>query len=284
MSEIQFLALRVRDLSHSVDWWNAAMIWGLALAAIAAVFVVIATRVVVSRTGELSAAQDLLSEAKDRERDVKIAEAQRGIAEANDRAGAASERASRADERAATNEKQAAELRKRAEDEAIRRAELEAKVAWRTLDETEQKDFADRLKALPKQLVECAYLANDMEAFSFASDLASAFRKINAWRVIPPSQSVMMFRTISGLPTSSSGIVPLETGIELRSTTEEGTRAATQTIALELRRRGFNVNDVIATEAQPKSDPEPRIWLYVLHRPLGAQGEAKLRENGANRQ
>jgi hypothetical protein len=67
MSEIQSLTLRVQSLIHSVDWWNTAMIWGLALAAIAAVFVVIATRVVVTRTGELSTAQDLLSEAKDRQ-------------------------------------------------------------------------------------------------------------------------------------------------------------------------------------------------------------------------
>jgi hypothetical protein len=55
------------------------MIWGLALAAIAAVFVFIATRVVVSRTGQLTTTQDLLSKAKDRqlqldlkEKDIKI--------------------------------------------------------------------------------------------------------------------------------------------------------------------------------------------------------------------
>src|SRR5260370_34003096 len=36
MSEIQSLTLRVQSLIHSVDWWNTAMIWGLALAAIAA--------------------------------------------------------------------------------------------------------------------------------------------------------------------------------------------------------------------------------------------------------
>lgn len=86
VSEIQSLTIRVQSLSHSVDWWNAAMIWGLAMAAVAAVFLVIATRIVIARTGELSKAQDLLSEAKDREKDVKIAEAQRGSAEANERA------------------------------------------------------------------------------------------------------------------------------------------------------------------------------------------------------
>jgi len=124
MSEIQSLTLRVQSLSHSVDWWNTAMIWGLALAAIAAVFVLIATRIVVTRAGELSAAQDLLSEAKDREKDVKIAEAQRGVADANDRAGAAIERASKADERASKNEKEAARLTKEAENDEWRESNL----------------------------------------------------------------------------------------------------------------------------------------------------------------
>lgn len=65
------------------------MIWGLAFAAIAAVFMVIATRVVVTRTRQLSTAQDSLSEAKDkqlafdlRDKNLKIAEAQREAANA----------------------------------------------------------------------------------------------------------------------------------------------------------------------------------------------------------
>ena len=134
MSEIHSLTLRVQSLSHSVDWWNTAVIWGLALAAIAAVFVVIATRIVVSRTGELSAAQDLLSEAKGREKDLKIAEAQGDAADANDRAGAAIERASKADERASKNEIEAARLTKEAEDERMARLQLAASISWRTPD------------------------------------------------------------------------------------------------------------------------------------------------------
>ena len=87
-----------------------------------------------TRTGELSAAQDLLSEAKDREKNLKIAEAQRGVADANDRAGAAIERASKADERASQNEKDAAALRKEAEDERLARLQLAEQIAWRTPD------------------------------------------------------------------------------------------------------------------------------------------------------
>ena len=65
VSEIQSLA--IRDLSQSVDLWNQLMLWGLALAAITAIFVVLATRIVVNRTGQLSETQELLSAAKDRQ-------------------------------------------------------------------------------------------------------------------------------------------------------------------------------------------------------------------------
>jgi hypothetical protein len=86
--DIQRLSQSVRDLSASVDLWNELMIIGLAIAAVAAVFVVIATRIIVNRTGQLSTAQELLSVAKDRQlssdlkdKDVKIGEAQHATAE-----------------------------------------------------------------------------------------------------------------------------------------------------------------------------------------------------------
>jgi hypothetical protein len=67
VSEIQNLIARVKDLSDSVDFWNLLMLWGLGLAAVAAVFVGIATRIVITRSGQLSIAQGLLSDAKDRQ-------------------------------------------------------------------------------------------------------------------------------------------------------------------------------------------------------------------------
>jgi outer membrane murein-binding lipoprotein Lpp len=100
MSEIEALTLRAQVLSQSVDFWNLLMLWGLALAAVAAVFVVVATRVVVTRTGQLTDVQNLLSAAKDRQlkvdleqKDAEIAAAQRVAAESNKAAGEANERA-----------------------------------------------------------------------------------------------------------------------------------------------------------------------------------------------
>jgi hypothetical protein len=93
MPDIQIFTKSVRDFSQSVDFWNQLMLWGLAIAALATVFVVIATRIVVLRSGQLSVAQDRLSEAKDRqlasdlkEKDEKIADALKAAGEANLRA------------------------------------------------------------------------------------------------------------------------------------------------------------------------------------------------------
>jgi hypothetical protein len=73
MSEIQALTSSVKDLSGKVDFWNLLMIWGLIVTAGAAVFMVVATRIVVTRTGQLSEAQKLLSDAKDRESHERMA-------------------------------------------------------------------------------------------------------------------------------------------------------------------------------------------------------------------
>src|SRR5450631_2799405 len=95
VDEIGSLTLRIKDLSHSVDFWNELMLWGLALAAIAAVFVVVATRIVVSQTGKLSEAQDLLSAAKDRVAAKDSKDKDGNISLANKAAGDANERAAK---------------------------------------------------------------------------------------------------------------------------------------------------------------------------------------------
>jgi len=82
VSDIQLLTETVSDLNHSVDFWNQLMLWGLGLTVIAGAFVLVATRLVIFRSGQLSAAQEALGAAKDRKlqsdlraKDVKIAEA-----------------------------------------------------------------------------------------------------------------------------------------------------------------------------------------------------------------
>jgi hypothetical protein len=72
MSEIQALTLKIRELSENVDLWNVLMLWGLGVAAAAAVFIVISTRIIVTRSGQLSEAQSSLTAAKDRQLQVDL--------------------------------------------------------------------------------------------------------------------------------------------------------------------------------------------------------------------
>jgi hypothetical protein len=66
VDEIQVLTQRVSDLGRAVDFWNVIMLWGLALAAVAAIVLGISTRLIVLRAGQQAESQGLLSEAKDR--------------------------------------------------------------------------------------------------------------------------------------------------------------------------------------------------------------------------
>jgi hypothetical protein len=71
--EIQSLAGQVERLSSAVNFWNQAMLWGLGAAALAAVFIVITTRLAITRAGQLSTAQALLSAEKERQLQLQLA-------------------------------------------------------------------------------------------------------------------------------------------------------------------------------------------------------------------
>jgi len=88
VAEIESLTRSVRDLAQNVDFWNIVMLWGLAVAALAAVVVGISTRLVVVRTGQLAEAQELLSSAKDRQLKDDLAQKNADIAGLNKEAEA----------------------------------------------------------------------------------------------------------------------------------------------------------------------------------------------------
>lgn len=76
------LEKRVDHLTNQVDWWNGAMVWALLFTALAAIAVVVTTRMVLIRSKELSKAQEDLLGDKERqlsldlkEKDLKVADA-----------------------------------------------------------------------------------------------------------------------------------------------------------------------------------------------------------------
>jgi hypothetical protein len=75
---------QLRDaLNRVVDCWNSWMLWGLAFAAIAALWVGIATRMVIFRSKQLAEAQSRLDSAKEAELRFQLAEAKELTAQAD---------------------------------------------------------------------------------------------------------------------------------------------------------------------------------------------------------
>lgn len=153
MSEIDSLTVRIKELSDSVDMWNQLMLWALALAGIAAIFIFVATRIIVTRTRQLSAVQDLRNDAKDRqlqidlkEKDGKIAEAQEGTAS----------------------------LRKQAEDEASARVRLEALIQPRDLTPKQLRDLIALLKPFSGRPISVRSYALDIEGKRLGKTIMNA--------------------------------------------------------------------------------------------------------------
>jgi hypothetical protein len=174
VSEIQALTARVNVLSQSVDLWNLLMLWGLGVALIATAFVFIATRLIITRSGELSATQELLSAAKDRQlssdlrdKDVKIGDAQHATADI-------SGQLEKERQKTALFQKEAdvarLALEARIADEANRAGQLQRIALGRIL--TDPKVFVKSLEGKPKAKVEVVYPSGtDPEPFSFASQI-----------------------------------------------------------------------------------------------------------------
>ena len=89
VSDIQELTSRIERLSTAADFWNKAMLWGLVAAALAAVFIVITTRLAITRAKQAADAQGELDKAKDRDlqtvlkdKDIAIGHAQQDASDA----------------------------------------------------------------------------------------------------------------------------------------------------------------------------------------------------------
>jgi hypothetical protein len=178
--EIQSLTLRVEELSRSVDFWNQLMIWGLAVAAVAAVFIVVATRIVVSRIGRLSTAQDSLREAKDRQLQLDLS--QKGIEIGNLKvaAGTAETEIATAKTELAKQQERAAKAELQLETERNERVGLEGAVANRVI--VNQDESGDRLKAFPGIKV-VIFSRAETEQWKLAGQLSTVAYLAN-WQVL----------------------------------------------------------------------------------------------------
>ena len=126
---------------------------------------------------------------------AKVADLNKEAGDARKEAGAAIERASRADELARGNEKEAATLRKRAEDEAMARVSLEARIAPRSFSRAERQKIGDELRWIVpylggRTIVVSSYLG-EVESFVFAAEIRNALLRSgipvesNIGRIVP---------------------------------------------------------------------------------------------------
>jgi hypothetical protein len=165
--DIEALASRVQSLSQSVDWWNAAMIWALIFAAIAAVAVVITTRKSILRTGELGAAQSELAQAKDATLQQALNSSRERIVGLEKDASDAKADMARQQTRAATAE--------------MDLLQLQTRLAHRRINPSEQAKLVAKLLPYPGSIVAVTRLG-EAEAGQFADDLLAVFSKAN-WEV-----------------------------------------------------------------------------------------------------
>jgi len=187
VSEIQALTVRAERPSKSVDWWNAAMIRTLILAAIAAVAVVVTTRIALARAKQLSNAQSEFSQAKDRD----LQRALKGKDEDIER-------------------------------ERFARVEIEQALAWRRLSADDETVLSSQLLHFRGRRIAVWYDAGDAEGAAFAWELAGVLNKAK-WDVLAPA-SFQDFAG-SGVPYSSA-TASLRTGIEVIDTDVRSHKAA----------------------------------------------------------
>jgi len=234
-------------LGQSVDWWNSAMIWGLALAAIAAVFVVIATRIIVTRTGQLTAAQEALGAAKDRQlaldlkaKDEKIAQVVKDTAGANERANAAE----------ATVESAKAEAAK---------ANLElAKIRTpRTIPRDKEAMLSAELGVFSGQEF-AAYTFQDQESM----DLANTVGRIllgASWKLETPESDIVIGRL---------GTTPIS-GVQIQIAAEAGgsVRSAADALARALK-AGGGIDSAVDSRNPARAKTPKTIHILIGKKPM----------------
>jgi hypothetical protein len=163
--------------------------------------------------------------------------------------------------------KESATLRKDAEDERLKRVEIEERVAWRRLTAQQQSEITSRQKAFSAETASVWCEAGDIEAATFASDIASALRAAK-WKVLGPGSVITVAEATMSPPT------PLPTGVVISSSGDDFSLRASDGVLREIASHGF---DATLKYPRVESRQGPALWITIEARPQGAQGEAKLR-------
>lgn len=138
---------------------------------------------------------------------------------------------------AAQLDKKSAQLKKDAEAEHLARVKIEARVAWRRLTDKDKADLASELGKFPPYSEGASfwYTAGDIEAETFAVDLAEAIKLTQA--VVQPPGDIMMLHESGKF---GSPIKRPDFGVSVLSTKDEVSRGFANRLIKELNAKGFD--------------------------------------------
>jgi hypothetical protein len=193
-SEIDSLIRRVKHFTDAVNFWNRWMLWGLALAAVAAFWIVISTRLTVIRAKQLSDTQGQLDAAKDRKlrQDLSDKEAEIvSVKASNLQLGIDLERAKSQSERRQTEleleQRKTAQAQKETAEAQLRLRRYTEAIAVREGPRRLNTDlFLSELRGKPKAIARIWYKPEDGEAYNLAEQIYRALREAN-WPVSEPT-------------------------------------------------------------------------------------------------
>lgn len=168
--------------------------------------------------------------------------------------------------------KDASQLLKDAEDEHTARVKIEARVAFRSLNEKQKRDIGRQLSRFGNVTgVSMWFVTGSPETELFADDIAEALRLAH-----------IHIRAPGGIMTAREGggpwdapIVRAETGVAVASTSNPLAHELAEAIVKELGDRGFDTKRR-PDESSKNNPPGAVVWITVEARPEGPQGEFKL--------
>jgi len=179
-------------------------------------------------------------------------------------------------QRTAELEKESAQLRKDAESEHLARVQVEAAVAFRSLNDHQKRDIGGALSRFGNITGVSMWFANGSpEAELFADDIAEALRfahihTTNVGGVIDIPEGGKWDGPIKL-------VTVISTGVDISSTSNTTSRELADAIRKELVDRGFDATTRVSDQLSKDNKPlGPIVWITVLARPKGPQGEYKL--------
>lgn len=167
-AELVQVVAQANRLQASVDNWNTAMIWALVFAALAAVVVVITTRMAILRSKQLADVQGSIIRLKDEHLSSDLKEKDLAIATANQAAAEAVERAAKAT--------------KEAEKEKLSRLQLQEQFTDRHLTTNQIDVLGAVAERHPGTIMKVNRVTASSEAASYSNEIENALKN-KGWKV-----------------------------------------------------------------------------------------------------